>query len=85
MRWIGWLLAFLLGVLWLASELPRDPVKRPVLPPSNRSLRRGGDASFQVTTRRDPSLHPWVLAAEQAMVSLLALGLLPSRRVRLAR
>ncbi len=85
MRWIGWLLAVLLGVLWLASELPRDPVKPSESPQSNRPLRGGADVALHGLPSREPSLHPWVIAAEQAMVSLLALAVLPSRRGSLAR
>jgi len=85
MRWIGWLLAVLLGVLWVASELPRNPVKPSELPPSYRPLRRGSDAALHGLPSREPSLHPWVIAAEQAMVSLLALAVLPARRGSLSR
>jgi len=85
MRWIGWLLAVLLGVLWVASELPRSPVKPTESSQTYRPARRGSDLAFHGLPSREPSLHPWIIAAEQAMVSLLALAVLPARRGSLAR
>ena len=85
MRWIGWLLSVLLGVLWVASELPRNAVKPSALPPSCTTPRGGADVAIHGLPSREPSLHPWVIAAEQVMVSLLALAVLPARRGSLAR
>ena len=83
MRRIGWLMAVLLGGLWLASEIPSSRTSTPrhvySVPPPR--LERG-DSAADVPPFRRPALHPWVMAAEEALVSLLALAALPVRRAK---
>lgn len=83
MRRIGWLMAILLGGLWLASEIPSTRIasQRPhrmhgISPASWRS----GPSTIDARPATPPSLHPWVVAAEEALLSLLALAALPARR-----
>ena len=76
MRWIGWLLAVLLGGLWAASELPpTQPVAISSVPPPLPRSDSVGSMSPRVP-QRAPALHPWVVASEQALLSLLALAAL---------
>jgi hypothetical protein len=87
MRRIGWLLAVLLGGLWLASEIPSSrtsstPLHRYADPPVRWSR---SNLAAAAPPFRQPALHPWVVAAEEALVSFLALAALPGRRAKLPR
>jgi len=78
LRRIGWLLVFVVGLLWLVEELP----------PSLDSAQPGGDANWRRTrdgwerldpiappaaTPSSPTLHPVLLAVAQVLLSLFAL------------
>jgi hypothetical protein len=80
MRWVGWLLAILLCGLWVASEIPRGGTQSGKSPGRCAPEWRKIDAEASVPPAREPSLHPWVVAAEQALLSLLALAAFPARR-----
>lgn len=80
MRWVGWLLAILLCGLWFASERPFGGTQSGKSPGKCPPEWRNTETVVRVSPAREPSLHPWVVAAEQALLSLLALAAFPAHR-----
>lgn len=77
MRWIGWIVALLMTVGWVATELPvAEPLQAGL---ANTDWRRTRDGWQQPTwlgasiPAREPALHPGVVGMFQMLVSLMAL------------
>lgn len=79
MRWVGWILALILAVGWLASEIPPYRTSVPIRGESPRAhaqvIRGQAHSSF---LQQQPRLHPLVVALEQVLLSLLALIAFPA-------
>ena len=85
MRLIGWLLAILVVICWLASEvsLPRRPAASGREPDCWRRTRDGWEEASWVTPEisvRRPALHPSVVGLLELFLSMSALIVLPGRR-----
>lgn len=78
MRRTGWLLVFVVGLLWLVEELP--PSLDSAQPGCDTDWRRTSDGwerldpiASPADTSCSPALHPVLLAVAQVLLSLFAL------------
>jgi hypothetical protein len=87
MRWIVWLVALLVGLVWLASEIPL-PARQPApvnQPCAWRKTRDGWERATWMSREpepRRPSLHPSVVSVFQFVLSVGALAAFPTSAKR---